>query len=587
MDTMTAFGTIQRRALVALLGTLMASTAFFSSAREGKAAPPTCDGLATLLLNSADITSATSAKQPAANGNAAYCLVNITVSHLAGPQNGYQPGQKQMINIGIGLPFSTADLGSGSVQGNWNGRIQNLGGGGYAGSVGPVTSATDAGYAGSSTDTGHPLSAGGTFALNPDGTLNWGLIKDFAINGIHEQTIWTKNLVQLYYGMGPKYTYWNGCSTGGRQGHEQAQMFPNDYDGILAGAPAFNWDRFIPAEQWGEIVMNQELNGTTIPSAQLDAVTAAAVNACQNKFNNTPDGIVQDPRACQYDAKAYICTAANTPANCLTPQQADSVNKIWNGPPGPLASLGPSAPLASQRLWFGLERGAPLELLDGATPFSISTQYLQYWVNQNPAFNWKTLTEQDFAFPFIESEIKFHGVIGTDNPDLTQFRNHGGKMIMYHGLADTLIFPRGSYNYYNRVEAAMGGLTEVRKFYRFFPYPGNGHCGPNAFPPSFGVPNPQPNAPWINSNDLFNALVNWVEKAQPPGDPSNTITAWNGPNDTGTYSRPICKYPDTLTYVSGPITSATSFTCTPQTTDPLMNAEQALPDIGPPGSAEH
>jgi tannase/feruloyl esterase len=557
----------------------MASAAFFPTVREANAAPPTCGGLATLLSSYGDIVSVTSTKQPAANGNASYCLVNITVSDLAGPQYGYLPNQKQMINIGIGLPLSTADGGSGGVQGNWNGRIENLGGGGYAGSVGPVTPATDAGYAGSSTDTGHPASAGGTFALNPDGSLNWGLIRDFAINGIHDQTIWTKNLVQMYYARGPRYSYWNGCSTGGRQGHEQAQMFPNDYDGILAGAPAFNWDRFIPAEQWGEIVMNQEL-GTTIPSAQMDAVTEAAVDACQNKFNNTPDGIIQDPRACRYDARAYVCTGPNTPANCLTPQQADSMNKIWNGPATPLPWANVSGGL---QLWFGLERGAPLELLDGATPFSISTQYLQYWVNQNPAFNWHTITEQSFAYPFFVSELKFHDVIGTDNPDLSQFRNHGGKMIIYHGLADTLIMPRGSYNYYNRVEDAMGGLTEVQKFYRFFPYPGNGHCGPNSFPPSFGVPNPQPNAPWINSNDLFNALVNWVENGQAPAE----LTAWNGPNDTGTFSRPICEYPDTLSYRGGPISNATSFTCIRQTTDPLINAERSLPDIGPTARTEH
>jgi hypothetical protein len=607
MDTMTALGTIQRHVLVGLLGTLMTLAAFFPSAREAKAAPLTCSGLATLLLKYAEITSATSAVQSAAGGNASYCLVNITVSRLAGPQYGYLPGQKQKIGIAIGLPLSSADGGSGGVQGAWNGRIEALGGGGYQGVIDPVTPATNAGYVGSNTDTGHtgnPALGGplfgaigdGTWALNPDGTLNWGLIKDFAFRGIHEQTIWTKNLVQLYYAMGPKYTYWNGCSTGGRQGHEQAQMFPDDYDGILAGAPAFNWDRFIPAEQWGDIVMNQEL-GTTIPQPQIDAVTAAAVNACQNKFNNTPDGIIQDPRACQYDAKAYVCTSPNTPASCLTPQQADSVNKIWNGPTAPswngppasLASLwnGSPAPLAGQRLWFGLEPGTPLELLYGPAfaPFTVSTEWLQYWVYQNPAFNWQTLTEQTFALPFFNSEIKFHGVIGTDNPDLTQFRDHGGKMIIYHGLADPLIFPRGSYNYYNRVESAMGGPTEVQKFYRFFPYPGNGHCGPNNLGPL--SPNPQPNAPYINANDLFNALVNWVEKSQPPGDPLYPIIAWNGLNDTGMYSRPICKYPDTLAYRGGPITNASSFTCTPQTTDPLMNAEQALPDIGPSESTEH
>src|SRR5262249_43817000 len=162
--------------------------------------------------------------------------------------------------------LSAADGGTGGVQGGWNERIQDLGGGGYAGSVGSVTGATDAGFAGSSTDTGHSAAQGGTFALNPDGSLNFGLIRGFAFNGIHQQAIWTKRLVHMYYGKGPKFTYWNGCSTGGRQGHQQAQKYPNDFDGILAGAPAFNWDRFIPAEQWGEIAMNQEV-GAPIASA--------------------------------------------------------------------------------------------------------------------------------------------------------------------------------------------------------------------------------------------------------------------------------------------------------------------------------
>jgi len=135
---------------------------------------------------------------------------------LAGPKDGYQPGQKQMISIGIGLPLSLADAGTGGVQGNWNGRIEDLGGGGYAGAVGSVTGATNFGCAGSSTDTGHPSSAQGFFALNPDDTLNWGLINDFAFNGIHQQAIWTKTLTQMYYDQGPKFMYWNGCSTGSR-----------------------------------------------------------------------------------------------------------------------------------------------------------------------------------------------------------------------------------------------------------------------------------------------------------------------------------------------------------------------------------
>jgi hypothetical protein len=484
-------------------------------------------------------------------------LVNITVSELAGPKDGYLPGQKQMINVGIGLPLSPADGGAGGSVGAWNERIQDLGGGGYAGSVGSVTGATDAGYAGSSTDTGHPASATGTFALNPDNTLNFGLIRDFAFNGIHQQAVWTRKLVEMYYGRKPEFTYWNGCSTGGRQGHQQAQKYPNDFDGILAGAPAFNWDRFIPAEQWGEIVMNEEV-GAPISVAKLNAVTSTSLAAC-DALDGIKDGIIQDPRACHYKASASACTG--NPALCLTSQEASAVNKIWDGPPGPKDG---------ERLWFGLERGTTFLGLDAPSPFSISTQWFQYWVDQNPAFDWHTITEASFADQFKQSELKFHDVIGTDDPDLSEFRDHGGKMIIYHGLADLLIMPRGSYNYYNRATKHAGGLSQVQKFYRFFPYPGNSHCGGNP---------DQPNAPLIDSTSsgaLFQALVNWVEHGTAP----DSIIAYNNATPAlATVSRPICKYPDKLTYNgTGSTSVASSFTCKHESHDDLMAEEKTLPD---------
>jgi hypothetical protein len=556
--------------LVGWAATLLSSAAFIPSI-AGAAPLPKCSGLAALLLKEEGISAATSAIQPASGANLSYCLVNITVSELSGPKDGYLPGQSQMINVGIGLPLSPADGGSGGALGAWNERIQDLGGGGYAGAVGPVTSATNTGFVGSSTDTGHPASEQGFFALNappvdptatPPYTLNWGLIRDFAINGIHQQAVWTKTVTQMYYGRGPQFTYWNGCSTGGRQGHQQAQTFPNDFDGILAGAPAFNWDRFIAAEQWGQIVMNQEL-GTQINPAKLAAANNAAIAAC-DELDGIADGVIQDPRACKFDARSLICTGSpGEPATCLTAAEADSVNKIWDGPPGPKAG---------ERLWFGLERGTVDTILDApppAGPFSISTQYLQYWVNQNPAFNWQTITEATFGSQFRTSELKFHDVIGTDDPNLFAFRDHGGKMIIYHGLADFLIFPRGSYNYYNRVTERMGGLTEVQKFYRFFPYAGNTHCGGNPG---------QPNAPLINGTDLFNALVNWVEHSVAP----DSIVAYNAPTlAAATVVRPVCKYPDKLVYDGvGSINVESSFVCEHETTDPLMSAEDALPDPG-------
>ncbi len=183
-----------------------------------------------------------------------------------------------------------------------------------------VTSSTNLGYVGTSTDTGHS-GGSGSFALNPDGTLNYGLIEDFASDGIHEQHVWGVQLAQTYYGTAPVRKYWMGCSTGGRQGHYQAQNFPRDFDGILAGANAFNWDRFITAELWPAVVMNRWVGGP-IASAKLNAVTNAAIAACDAQDAIPGDGIIQDPRACTYTAKSFLCRAyggSSSDPNCLNP----------------------------------------------------------------------------------------------------------------------------------------------------------------------------------------------------------------------------------------------------------------------------
>jgi hypothetical protein len=545
-------------ALLGMAGALLGSTALVPSVAS--AAPsPTCAGLAAQLLPQKGIVSATSVIQAATSTHKSYCLVKILVSDLAGPKDGYLPGQREAINIGIGLPLSASDGGTGGAIGAWNQRIEDLGGGGYAGSVGSTTGATDAGFVGSSTDTGH-VGGSGSFALNPDNTLNQGLINDFVFNGIHEQATWSKKLAKMYYGKQQKYAYWNGCSTGGRQGHQQAQKYPTEYDGILAGAPAVNWDRLLPSQGYGPVVMNQEV-GAPISSAKLNAVTSAAVAACDG-LDGILDGVIQDPRACNYDASAFVCQGTPTdPANCLTTAEASAVNKIWAGP----------FKSKNKQEWFGPNPGAALATsLDGATPSSFPTDHFKYWVFQNPNFDWHTLTEDSFNNALKQSELKFHDVIATDSPDLSAFRDNGGKMITYHGLADQLIMSDGTYNYYNRVTDAMGGLKATQKFYRFFPFPGNAHCGGT---PGF------PNAPLINSNDMFAALVNWVEHGVAPDE----IDAANNSNPAlATVTRPICKYPDKLVYDGfGSTNSASSFACKEKANDPLQSVEtQVIPDAG-------
>jgi hypothetical protein len=214
-------------------------------------------------------------------------------------------------------------------------------------------------------------------------------------------------------------------------------------------------------------------------------------------------------------------------------QEAEAVRKTWNGP----------ASASGQRLWFGLERGTPLTGLAGNNAFPIASTYFQHWIRQNPQFDWHTLSEADFASDFLASQRKFHDVIGTDDPNLERFRKHGGKMIIWHGEADPLIFPRGTVNYFDRVLAANGGAQEVKQFARLFLAPGVGHCGGGEGPNPVGV---------------FDALVNWVEKGVAP----DTVPATRRRQDGTVVARPLCAYPETARWMgNGSPDDAANFVC--------------------------
>lgn len=439
----------------------------------------------------------------------AFCRVALTVA----PQ----------IHIEVWLPKES-----------WNGRYRGEGGGGYAGTIAYAGLATGirAGYATASTDTGHAASVGGTFALNSDRTLNRQLIHDFAERSLHELAIKAKAVINAYYGSAPKYSYWNGCSTGGRQGLMAVQRFPEEYDGLVIGAPAINWDRFITAELWPQIVMRQEVGGA-IADSKLKAVTTAAVAACDGS-DGVMDGVINDPRKCTYDPASLACREGSDPATCLTAAEATAVRKIWDGP---MSTKG------GERLWFGLERGTALDALAGGNPFPITTTHYQYWIRQDPTFDWTTLTEADIEPALRESQKKFAEVIGTDDPDLQRFRKRGGKMIIWQGEADQLIFPRGTVNYFNRVAAANGGASTVDGFARLFLAPGVAHCAGGAGPNPVG---------------LFEAMVEWVEKGTAP----ETIKASRPLPDGGIRSRPLCAYPKTAQYTGvGSTDDAANFRC--------------------------
>ncbi|HEY2980383.1 MAG TPA: tannase/feruloyl esterase family alpha/beta hydrolase, partial [Anaerolineales bacterium] len=254
------------------------------------------------------------------------CRVTATVTH---------PPAGDRIKVFVALPMQ-----------NWNGRFQATGGGGYAGgSPNNITQPADLGYVASATDTGHE-GGSGSFALDANGRLNWQLIRDNASLGIHRMTVVAKALTRALYGTEPRYSYFNGCSSGGRQGLMEAQRFPDDYDGILSIAPAINWGQFIPADFWPQLVMLE--TGNFLPACKGDLATAAAVKACDT-IDGIEDGVLEDPRRCTFDPKTLIGTNSGG-CGVFTAADATVIQKIWDGPRRADGSW----------MWYGLARGAPL-----------------------------------------------------------------------------------------------------------------------------------------------------------------------------------------------------------------------------------
>lgn len=541
------------------------------------------------------------------------CLVKLLVGPgKSGPAGA--PSTSPGIGIEVWLPpVGTTD----TTQAAWNEVIRAYGSGGWAGGfhadaarIGSngVTStangnfvahigAVGKGYVVSTSDHGHGRNSNGSFTLNEDGSINTVLWQDFAERSMHEQAEKTKALAKAYYAKAHKYAYFDGFSTGGRQGYKLAQKYPQDYDGILAGAPAFNWSRFITAELYPQLVMQREL-GAPITTAKLNAASAAANAACGGAVL----GFQLDPLQCRYDpAKdaATLCageagsgvtgTSTNVTA-CLTAREAVALNKIWYGQTRDgshadpaLDNGGATASLSGNHLWFGLSRGTDLTALAGATPFPISSVQVALelldpaYAQATPAGTltnaagvnlgqdkWKTLDYAGLGRAFDQGltlQSAFSN-INTDSTDLGALRDRGAKVLSYHGLNDQLIMPQGSIHYFERLTAAMGGVAEVQKFNRLYLIPGLSHSGTFAgsasIDPATGanastakVPLPQPST---GRDELFSALRNWVEKGQAPG--RIELSSSNG-----SVSMPICVYPQKAVLTGSTATSAASYAC--------------------------
>ncbi|MEU0567441.1 tannase/feruloyl esterase family alpha/beta hydrolase [Nonomuraea sp. NPDC005983] len=532
-----------RLALVALLAAVLPATTAAASAAAPDSTMSRCSSsylqsalrLSHVTVDSANPVTTGSYTPPGTTtpitGLPGFCAVDMTDTDSAG----------NAAHIAVWLPAT------------WNGRFQGLGGGGYLCGIyyAPIPGYVSAslaetlknGYASAATDCGISSADAytGNWALTSDGQLNTPLINDFASAGIHDMTVAGKAVTQAFYSGKIRYSYFNGCSTGGREAMMEAQRYPADYNGIVSGAPAINWTRWVPAGIWPALVMNQLHDA--LPTCKQDAFTEAVVKACDPRDGVT-DGIITDPAGCNWNADTLI--GLSTPCGTITATDATVMNKIWQGP----------VTTDGRPLWYGLERGASPAVLAATTttngvttpaPSFLPLGWLGTWLQRDPKWDWTTLTFDEFDRMFEQSVREFSAAIATDDPDLSAFRDNGGKILIWHGLADQVIPSGGTIQYYQRVQRAMGGKASTDPFARLFLAPGAAHCA---------------NAAGPTPTDPLAATVAWVEHGQAPQSIPATLT--DPATGTETLSRPLCAYPLVARYTGhGNTGDARNFTCAP------------------------
>ena len=406
------------------------------------------------------------------------------------------------------------------------------------------------------TDAGHPNDVWqrAPWLLNSQGNYNYPLIFNFASVSIHDMTVIGKSITTQYYGTGPKFSYFNGCSTGGRQAIQSAITNPEDYDGVLAGAPAVHLPDLSISVYWPQSVMDRL--GVYPPKCELDFITAQAVEACDT-LDGVKDGIISHPDLCTFDPLSIV---GRTIENCngttiVVSKEAASIAKaIWDGP----------AAVDGKSLFVGVNRGTPLTGIlalantkceKGNTncvgvPFPMAEDWIKYMVQRDPKYNLKTMTLQNMESFYLTSRQRLDGIIGASNPDLSRFKSLNKKMISWHGMADECITSRNSRLYYEKVVQGDAGAAD---YYRHFEAPGANHC-------SGAVGSYYP-------LKALDALRSWVEGGIVP----DVLTGYSIPNgteglgsDSGS-TRPICAYPNVLKYNGGDTSKYSSFSCVAKT----------------------
>jgi hypothetical protein len=434
----------------------------------------------------------------------------------------------------------------------WNGKFMGQGNGGFAGSISyqGLAVAVLSGFATGGTDTGH--TAGGTDA-------GWALghpekVIDFGYRGVHTMTELSKTVVQAFYASAAKRNYFSSCSDGGREALMEAQRFPGDYDGILAGAPAYNWTKLLSRAAG----MNQMLLAKPegyLPASKVPAISKAVLVACQRE---EPGPFLADPRTCQFSPKAMLCKGAETDG-CLTQAQADSVKALYSGSflhDGTLVYHGllPGGELGGNG-WPGWITGDK----PGTSAVSAySENYFRNMVYSDANWDPKGF---DLDRDLKAAQENTASAVDAVNPDLTAFKERGGKLILYHGWNDAAISPLGTIDYFNSVVEKVG-RPETEEFVRLFLASGLQHCGGGPGLADFGQFGPSFDPALDNpAHNITFALEEWVEKGTAP----EQVIARGGYEVEGkkvSFSEPICAYPKAAEYKgSGDLKDAASYAC--------------------------
>lgn len=484
-----------------------------------------CEALAALTIANTVVTSAESVppgplSRSSAGGQQArdlgdlpaFCRVSVVS----------RPVDDSEIGIEVWLPSADA----------WNGKLLGTGNGGYSGELGyeAMASGLRKGYAAAGSDTGHQ---GGDlkFAVgHPEKVNDWGY------RAVHVMTETAKLLVRNYYGRFADYSYFSGCSTGGHQALMEAQRYPEDYDGIVAGDPGHNRVRLNVGFLWSWTAVNQD-SVAPFPASKLPFLGRQAIASC-DPLDGVEDGLIADPPRCRFDPGTLLCHGADG-GDCLTAAEVNAARRVYGGARNPRTGEQIYPGWAPGSEASGAERAGGWAGYFVGRPEPARTDFWRYWVFEDP--NWDSHTF-DFDRDVAYADAKMAAISAIDH-DLSGFKRREGKLLMYHGWADPVVPPQDSIRYYEKTVQTMGSLEATADFFRLFMAPGMGHCRGGAGPSEF---------------DALEALDKWVAGGIAP----DRITASHLSGGAVDRTRPLCPYPLVARWDgSGNIDDATSFVC--------------------------